>query len=160
MDLCLTCANRHCHSCSCGCHTSVREEANTRKLIDGTEEIFLGDRWSPIKTNKGKEYPLNSDFFMIGNTHWCPPCKKAEAVIEKLVKVNGWTYEKWTVEKGEIFTSGTKCSAEFKADFARKAIKVTNHTSIPRIWYKGDFIGGYNELMKLIDTWSTKYVGM
>ena len=93
--------------------------------------------------------PSNHTFFLIGNPEVCKPCKEALDIFDHLLKTKEITYKKWLAnletKRPESFLKYSWTLREKKKDD-----KYKDYDKFPQIWYKGEFIGGLNDLKSVL----------
>ena len=93
--------------------------------------------------------PLDYDFFFIGNTEKCRPCLIAHQKLEEYITDE--TFGEW------LFDTDSKSPSDPLAKMwleeqREKDPLLSGHRTIPMIWKDGRFIGGKDELLKIIES--------
>jgi len=96
--------------------------------------------------------PKSFTFFLVGNENKCRMCADAIRDIELYGETSeeSITYKKWEYDNDTKNVIG-----KIKQAWIRRAKqnneKFRNFSTIPQIWYKGEFLGGFKELRQLLE---------
>lgn len=102
------------------------------------------------KRRKVFRTPNDYDFFLIGNTEKCRPCLIAHQKLEEHILQNPEkSFGEW------LFDTDSKTPADPLAKMwleeqREKDPALMEHRTIPMIWKCGKFIGGKDELLKMM----------
>lgn len=93
--------------------------------------------------------PHDYDFFLIGNIEKCRPCLIAHQKLEEHIRQGGESFGEW------LFDTETKAPSDTLArlwleEQREKDPVLMNHRTIPMIWKGGKFIGGKDELLRIL----------
>ena len=102
------------------------------------------------KRRKIFQTPNDYDFFLIGNIEKCRPCLIAHQKLEEHIERGlGESFGEW------LFDIDTKAPSDPLAKMwleeqREKDPVLAKHKTIPMIWKGGKFIGGKDELLKIL----------
>ena len=109
---------------------------HTHRRSYQTLSMVIDPHYQPSQTRKAR--------WVIYGTNWCPFCKKAKT----LLNFHGRKFRFVDLDKKE------------NKRVRDKMVKVTHKTSIPMVFYKGEFVGGFDDLTKYFDKLVVKSYGI
>ena len=94
--------------------------------------------------------PSQYDFFVIGDPIACPPCKRVRAILEVYAEQQEMDEKSVTIKEWKFDLKNKRLVNDMQHKWLEREktrdSKLAQHTTIPKIWHKGHFIGGESDL--------------